>query len=68
MEQNTIGTKYKRNKIQIEQNAKLPKYKHNKIQKDKKQRGQNAKRQNTKNKIQIQIRNTFTEYGLRFAL
>ena len=35
MEQSTNTTKYKYNKIQIEQNAKNPKYKHDKIQKDK---------------------------------
>ena len=35
MQKNTNATKYKWNKIQIEQNAKIPNYKHDKIQKNK---------------------------------
>ena len=41
MKQSTNATKYKWNKIQIEQNAKIPKYKHDEIQK-----GQNTNCQN----------------------
>ena len=35
MKQNTSATRYKCNKIQIDQSAKIPKYKHNKMQQNK---------------------------------
>ena len=66
MQQNTNGIKYKQNEMQKYQNINMPKYKRTKNKGDKMQ---NDRIQKTKYKWnKIQIRNTFTEYGLRFTL
>ena len=55
--QNTNVTKYKCNKIQIKQNAKILKYKHDKIQKDNIPMQQNTNATKHKwNKVQIYFR------------